>query len=40
LEKLEDMGAGLVILSMGGLQIATRTATGKMMPYFHYLSLA
>ncbi|MDV4144967.1 recombinase family protein [Shimia sp. FJ5] len=31
LEKLESKGAGLVILSMGGQQIDTSTATGKLM---------
>ena len=31
LETLEAKGAGLVILSMGGQQIDTTTATGKMM---------
>lgn len=31
LEQLEAKGAGLVILSMGGQQIDTTTATGKMM---------
>lgn len=31
LEALEAKGAGLVILSMGGQQIDTTTATGKMM---------
>jgi DNA invertase Pin-like site-specific DNA recombinase len=31
LETLESKGAGLVILSMGGQQIDTSTATGKMM---------
>ena len=31
LEKLESKGAGLVILSMGGQQIDTTTATGKLM---------
>ena len=31
LEKLERKGAGLVILSMGGQQIDTTTATGKLM---------
>jgi DNA invertase Pin-like site-specific DNA recombinase len=31
LETLEAEGAGLVILSMGGQQIDTTTATGKMM---------
>ena len=31
LETLEARGAGLVILSMGGQQIDTTTATGKMM---------
>ena len=31
LETLEGKGAGLVILSMGGQQIDTTTATGKMM---------
>jgi DNA invertase Pin-like site-specific DNA recombinase len=31
LETLEARGAGLVILSMGGQQVDTTTATGKMM---------
>ncbi|MHA6326789.1 recombinase family protein [Roseivivax sp. CAU 1753] len=31
LERLEDKGCGLVILSMGGQQVDTTTATGKMM---------
>ncbi len=31
LETLEANGAGLVVLSMGGQQVATSTATGKMM---------
>jgi DNA invertase Pin-like site-specific DNA recombinase len=31
LETLEAKGAGLVILSMGGQQVDTTTATGKMM---------
>jgi len=31
LEALEAKGAGLVILSMGGQQVDTTTATGKMM---------
>ncbi|OSQ45728.1 recombinase family protein [Marivita geojedonensis] len=31
LETLEDTDAGLVILSMGGQQVDTSTATGKMM---------
>lgn len=31
LETLESKGAGLVILSMGGQQIDTSTATGKLM---------
>ena len=31
LEVLESKGAGLVILSMGGQQVDTTTATGKMM---------
>ena len=31
LETLEAKGAGLVVLSMGGQQVDTTTATGKMM---------
>jgi len=31
LEQLEERGAGLVILSIGGQQIDTSTATGKLM---------
>ena len=30
-ERLESKGVGLVVLSMGGQRIDTRTATGKLM---------